>query len=83
MISKEFKKTVSISPYHHILSSFQSVTKTTIISIWRDMREGGNSQDGKVKRDAFKRILNTHFENIKDSLVEDLFDRKYQHSLSI
>ncbi len=41
------------------------------------MREGGNSQDGKVKRDAFKRILNAHFENTKESLIEDLFDRKH------
>lgn len=51
------------------------VTQENIIDIWRDMREGGNSQDGKVKREVFKRIFSVRSATTKEALVDDIFDR--------
>ena len=44
------------------------------------MREGGNSQDGRVKREMFKKIFSSTFPSTKESLVDDIFDSKLRLS---
>ena len=55
------------------------VSRQKVIDIWKKMRENGNSKDGIVTKERFRQIFLEDFKNIniKDSLVNDVFESKY------
>lgn len=45
--------------------------------MWKKMREGGNSKDGKVTREKYRTIFMSIFKDIKENIMDAVFDRKF------
>jgi len=74
MTSINFKSNVLL--YKNVL---MLVRRETIEGIWRKMREGGNSKDGKVTKDKYHMIFKMFFKDVREGLAEAIFESKYQY----